>query len=167
MRVKSKRVQVAAIVVALLLVLSEESPLAQSLDAVSLKLPFYPPIALAARVEGEVHLRTTLLDDGTPGDIKVLEGPQMLRQAAVDNAKGSKFRLAEGSDAEGFYDLTYRFKMVFLDCDQAPDSGGFPHIQYGSNLITITAQAVPICDPAADLRVRSIKCLYLWRCGLK
>ncbi len=38
------------------------------------------------------------------------------------------------------------------------------------NLVTVTEQSVPICDPAAVIervRFRIAKCLYLWKCGSK
>lgn len=64
------------------------------------------------------------------------------------------------------YELTFMFKLKVLDCGEAADSSN-PQAQFMANAITITAQSVPICDPAADQRVRSAKYLYLWRCAWK
>ena len=79
-------------------VLLTEAMLAQlpSSDAqltfVRLQAPAYPPIAMAARVWGDVILSVTLATDGTAESVTVDSGPQMLRQAAVDSAKGSRFQ---------------------------------------------------------------------------
>jgi protein TonB len=46
--------------------------------------PAYPPIARAARQEGTVVLQATISKEGTIENLRVVEGPQLLRQAALD-----------------------------------------------------------------------------------
>src|SRR5208337_5091940 len=46
--------------------------------------PVYPPIALAARVQGVVELEIYLGDDGHVLYMRAIDGPLMLLQAAVD-----------------------------------------------------------------------------------
>jgi TonB family protein len=46
--------------------------------------PVYPPIAKTARVEGTVELAATISKNGTIKDLRVVNGPAMLRQAALD-----------------------------------------------------------------------------------
>jgi hypothetical protein len=44
----------------------------------------YPPIALAAHVEGTVNLLAVFDPDGKNADLKTIEGPVMLHNAAID-----------------------------------------------------------------------------------
>ncbi|MBV8114223.1 MAG: energy transducer TonB [Silvibacterium sp.] len=153
---------------ALLLALAQSTTSGPSLQVVKLEPPVYPPIAMAARVFGEVDLKTTLLPDGTPAKVQVQSGPQMLRQAAVDSATRSRFELKPGDHPDDFYNLTYRFALdKALACGQERDKS-YPHIRYESNTVTISEQPMTICDPTTEqVRVRSIKCLYLWKCGVR
>jgi TonB family protein len=97
--------------VVMLSAFAQDPPPAPSLRAINLRAPEYPPIAVAARVSGEVDLKITLLDDGTLGTVEVESGPQMLRQAAVESAKGSKFPPATKERASESYALIYRFVL--------------------------------------------------------
>jgi protein TonB len=47
-------------------------------------MPVYPPIAKAARVEGMVALMATISKSGTIENLRVVSGPPLLRQAAID-----------------------------------------------------------------------------------
>ncbi len=49
--------------------------------------PDYPPIAMAARVQGTVVLRATIGKDGHITNLHVISGPAMLQQAALDAVK--------------------------------------------------------------------------------
>jgi len=158
---------------ALLLVFAQSATSGPSLEAVKLAPPVYPPIAVAARVWGEVDLRITLLPDGTPANIQVESGPQMLKQAAVDSARNSRFQLEAGSHAEESYQLAYKFALDKAPgCNQERDKS-YPHIHYEANTITISEQPPPVCDSATwdpaneQTRTRSIKCLYLWKCKVR
>jgi TonB family protein len=150
----------------LLLALGNASLCGQSLKIVSLNPPQYPPIALAARVSGEVNLKITILENGTTEGVEVLSGPPMLLQTAIDSARGSTFVFNRDNHSGNSYQLTYKYILKVLDCDQAPDSS-YPQAQYDSNIVMITGQAIPLCDPGGVVRVRSIRCLYVWRCRTK
>jgi hypothetical protein len=64
----------------------------------------------------------------------------MLKQAALDSAQKSIFECRGCSDAATAYSLTYTFGFQ--------DDGG--------------------CEGVVEVsRIRSSKCLYLWRCGLQ
>jgi TonB family protein len=155
---------------ALLLAFAQSPPSQSSLEAARLEPPVYPPIAMSARVSGDVVLTITLLPNGTPGAVQVESGPQMLKQAAVDSATRSRFQLAPGDQPEKSYQLVYRFALDKPPgCNQGRDKS-YPHIHYESNIITIAEQPTSsTCDPAPEepTRVRSIKCLFLWKCGLR
>jgi protein TonB len=54
--------------------------------------PVYPPIAKAARVSGTVELHATISENGTIKDLRVVKGPAMLRQAAVDAVRNWRYK---------------------------------------------------------------------------
>ena len=145
---------------------AQTAPPGSAPQVISLRAPQYPPIALAARVTGEVRLKITLAADGTPSNVEVQSGPLMLQQSAIDSARGSRFQALTQVNPGQPGELTYSFVIVPLACDQAPDPS-YPHVSSAAGEITVTGQVMTICDPAASVRVRSAKCLYLWRCGRK
>jgi TonB family protein len=134
---------------------------------VNLQTPIYPPMALAARVSGEVNLDITLTADGAAGTVAVQGGPPMLRQAALDGATRSRFR-AETGDACKHISVTYRFVLDSpTSCER---DNSYPRLKFDGDLVTVTEQAALLCDPASAIervRFRSVKCLYLWKCGSK
>ncbi len=141
---------------------------------VNLFKPVYPPLARQADISGEVTVAVTVSQDGTVS-AAVENGQAMLRQAALDSARQSHFECRMCSSPVS-YMLVYTFKQIEgRDCcsafsapatvEQEPrltDPQGHPQTH-----ITITAEHFCLCDPASTLtmRVRSIKCLYLWRCS--
>jgi hypothetical protein len=139
---------------------------APSVEIVKLKPPNYPPIAVAARVSGEVNLEIRLLQNGAAGEVQVKSGPQMLREAAVESARMSVFQTAGIQNGSGLYGLVYKFVLDPTSCSEARDSS-YPHVSYDSSTVTISVKPIPICDPAADVKVRSAKCLFLWKCRLR
>jgi protein TonB len=54
--------------------------------------PIYPPIAKAARVQGTVVLQATISKSGTIENLKVVSGPAMLTQAALDAVRTWRYR---------------------------------------------------------------------------
>jgi TonB family protein len=54
--------------------------------------PVYPPIAKTARVDGTVELAATISKTGTIKDLRVVSGPAMLRQAAVDAVRTWRYK---------------------------------------------------------------------------
>jgi protein TonB len=54
--------------------------------------PVYPPIAVAARVEGTVVLQATISKLGIIANLRVASGPPMLQQAALDAVKNWRYR---------------------------------------------------------------------------
>jgi TonB family protein len=49
--------------------------------------PVYPPVARAARIQGDVVMAVVIEIDGSVATEKVLSGPAMLQQAALDAVK--------------------------------------------------------------------------------
>lgn len=54
--------------------------------------PIYPPIAKAARVQGTVILQATISKQGTIENLRVISGPAMLQEAALDAVKTWRYR---------------------------------------------------------------------------
>jgi periplasmic protein TonB len=54
--------------------------------------PIYPPIAVAARVEGTVVLAATISAGGTIQNLRVVSGHPMLQQAALDAVSNWRYR---------------------------------------------------------------------------
>jgi periplasmic protein TonB len=54
--------------------------------------PVYPPIAKAARVQGTVVLEATITKTGSIEGLKVISGPAMLQQAALDAVRQWRYR---------------------------------------------------------------------------
>jgi protein TonB len=54
--------------------------------------PIYPPIAKAARVTGTVVLQVTISKTGEVERLRVVSGPAMLQQAALDAVKTWRYR---------------------------------------------------------------------------
>jgi TonB family protein len=154
----------AMIATALMSCASAQTPAPALLRILALDPPHYPPIAIAARVIGGVKLKVKIGDDGKVQTVEVASGPQMLKKAAVDSAKESTFQPLPANQKGQVYELTYVFELQFLNCGEALDTS-YPRVKSDSNIITISAQSMPICDPAAEIPVRSARCLWLWRCG--
>jgi TonB family protein len=133
---------------------------------VKLTPPNYPPIARVAHVTGEVHLEIKLSNHGSVEDIQVMDGPVMLREAAVNSAKTSQFELEGTQNDRTSYALAYNFVVDATACGEANDPS-YPHVSYEPGTVTIAEKVVPLCDPGADIKVRSAKCLFLWKCGWK
>jgi protein TonB len=55
-------------------------------------VPLYPPIAKAARVSGTVILQATISKTGTITNLRVVGGPAMLQQSALDAVKTWRYR---------------------------------------------------------------------------
>ena len=54
--------------------------------------PVYPQIAKQARVSGTVVIQATITKNGTVDNLRVVNGPTMLRQSALDAVKSWRYR---------------------------------------------------------------------------
>jgi protein TonB len=57
--------------------------------------PVYPDMARTQRVSGNVQIDTLIEEDGNVGTMKILSGPPLLHQAALNAVKQWKFQPAE------------------------------------------------------------------------
>jgi TonB family protein len=57
----------------------------------SAQMPFYPPVARQARIEGRVSLHFTVNDQGDTSEVEALTGHELLRRAAIESVQTWKF----------------------------------------------------------------------------
>jgi periplasmic protein TonB len=55
-------------------------------------VPQYPAIARAARIQGTVVLQATIAKDGSIQNLRVINGPPMLQQAAIDAVRSWRYK---------------------------------------------------------------------------
>lgn len=141
---------------------------------VALSKPIFSSGARVANVEGIVTISVAVRPDGTTDAIFV-SGLPLLKQAALDSAKQSRFECRLCS-APRSYTLVYDFKRTSDGncCDRygspvqvkeqppSKDERGRPQ-----TVITVSTERMCFCDPSGTFtkRVRSLKCLYFWKCS--
>ena len=148
-------------------------------DGVSLtKLiqPIYPPFARAARITGDVDLVLTVRPDGVVDSVVVSSGHPLLKESAVASARQSQFECRGCTEQFSKYRLVYTFNIEG-ECECEPretpsikkePQQAYPQFPDVQHRVTVVAQVLCTCDPANTIiRARSVKCLYLWRCGSK
>jgi len=140
--------------------------------------PVYPRLAIQGRVRGDVELKLFIRQDGTVESAEAISGPPFLIQAAVDSAKKSKFDCSSCTETLTSYRLVYSFKFgPDLVCasrggaDEYVKLPGYPQITQTNNHVVVIDQPIgELCNGDVILtqrKVRSIKCLYLWKCGFR
>ncbi|MGA2746733.1 MAG: energy transducer TonB [Candidatus Sulfotelmatobacter sp.] len=132
--------------------------------------PVYPALARQARITGDVKVQVLIRKDGSVESAEVVSGHPMLKQAALESAQKSEFE-CRGCEGVISYSLAYTF-AIGNECHNAPDCSTIidrlPEIQQSLDHIVITVDPLCTCDPAGSItkvKVRSLKCLYLWKCG--
>ena len=75
--------------------------------------PVYPAIAKAARVEGEVVVAATISAEGRIEGLRVVSGPEMLRDAAMEAIRRARYRpfLLNGEATAVETTVTVNFRM--------------------------------------------------------
>jgi TonB family protein len=107
--------------------------------------PVYPQMARIAHIYGRVVLKITVRPDGTI-TIREVEGHPILVLAAKDSVQKSKIGCDGCGDEPHTFSVTYEFKIA--DPPRLPVSTPPP--------------------PAIRHRqVRSMRCMYLWKCAVK
>jgi TonB family protein len=134
---------------------------------IKLSPPVYPPLARQARITGDVLLRAMIRRDGALDSAEVIRGHPILKQAALDSARSSSFECRNCEAELTPFLLTFVFDLqVYANCCDVPPRE--TEVVQSVDRIYITAPNVCMCDPRGDLiRVRSAKCLYLWKCAVR
>jgi TonB family protein len=112
------------------------SPQVQTRFPVHVESPIYPPLAVAARIVGDVLLAARIDSDGGVTLSYVVSGHPLLVQAALDNLKKWKFQPGESQEME----ITYHFKV-----NGTP--GNYPQSECTFDLpnsVTISSRPFPI-----------------------
>jgi TonB family protein len=175
------RILVVAVIVSgsIIRSLAQSSPSANPPqgDVVLTKLaqPIYPPLARQTRIMGDVDLRIEVRNNGTVQSAVVVRGHPLLQQAALDSALQSQFECRNCGETAVPVELVYTFQLAGSEsCCTGVETGAknghsdqvFPRVIQSEKHVTVIDHPPCICDPAPDLRkVRSLKCLYLWRCA--
>jgi TonB family protein len=154
---------------------STPAPSEAEAQAVLSKLapPAYPPLARQARISGDVDVKLVIRRDGRVESAVVVSGHPMLTQAALNSAEQSQFECHNCVEAAMSYTLKYRFQIIDRgppkDCEHTPTETQPPaEMDASRHQVAVSAWEIWTCDPVAtsrQLRFRSPKCLYLWRCG--
>jgi TonB family protein len=164
-----------------------ENCLAQSLAGVEesqtgvviakLSPPVYPLVARLAHITGEVDLMLSIGRDGGVESAVIVSGPPILQRFALESAQKSQFECRRCDEAVTSYSMTYTFQLVDEGCcaaangppsDTQRNNQPRPQVIQLLNHVTVIDKVECYCDPRADVRkVRSPKCLYLWKCGYR
>jgi hypothetical protein len=135
----------------------------------------YPRLARNAAIQGKVELKLRFKGDGTLESVDVVRAdPTLFVEAVIGSARASRFECAH-CVAVPDYSLTYEFQIVASDPEQyckTPDEQTPPKLDPSLHKVTVFANEVWTCDLSSVIRrtptrVRSAKCLYLWKCGLR
>lgn len=123
---------------------------------VELVSPAYPPIAVSARISGDVTVVVQVRPDGSVADVAVTSGPPLLIEASRRAARASRFECPACESHETLA-ITYAFGF-----DKAPVAA---ELDASGSRVHISAPSPFVIPLFSDVSVRSAKCLYLWRCG--
>ncbi|MBZ5576191.1 MAG: energy transducer TonB, partial [Acidobacteriia bacterium] len=144
---------------------------------INLFRPVYPPLALTARISGNVELIVTVRPDGSLNSVRVINGQQLLREVALESAQRSRYACTGCSQAVTSSTLIYTFQLgPTIYCTTTPVKANkepepaeqFPQIIQSQNHVTVVDRPVGTCDVAPDrVKVRSANCLFLWKCGVR
>jgi TonB family protein len=105
--------------------------------------PAYPQMARIAHISGRVILEITVQPSGEFTVSRAIGHP-ILVQAAKDSVQKSKVKCEGCGDKEHTFPIVYQFKM-----DDPPPP----------------PPPVAVVPPVRRQRERSMRCMYLWKCG--
>lgn len=136
--------------------------------------PVYPPIARMAHVTGDVEVTVAIKRDGSFQSAGVRSGPPLLRSVTLRSAQDSRYECRGCTSDVTEFPITYSFRLEWVDsCSSTPkavktDDGMqvYPQMAAPGLRVTIVDTTIVTCDPARP-RVRSIKCVFLWKCGYR
>jgi TonB family protein len=136
--------------------------------------PVYPPLARSARIEGDVQLSLVIGAEGEMRSANIVSGNQLLQQAALQSAQQSKFVCRECTESVS-YEMVYSFQLIAKHCpgeqdsmSNATDDIRQPGVSQSGNRVIVVAErgCIGVCYSVIRVpKVRSPKCLYLWRCA--
>ena len=92
---------------------AEAAPAVQPAKLLSRPALHYPPLALGARVAGDVHLEANVRADGSVASVRVVKGFLMLNSAAKELVQNSRYEpaLVDGRPVRSYVDVTISFRL--------------------------------------------------------
>lgn len=140
-----------------------------------LSLPVYPHVARLAHISGDVDLKLEIRQDGVIESVTVVSGHPLLKQAALNSVQQSQFDCRKCIEPVTAYRVVYTFKLEGeSECspkdtrsNERPKEQAYPGVSDAEHRVTVVGLDVCIVDPAVTVtwKTRSVKCLYLWKCG--
>ena len=132
----------------------------------------YPPLARQTRTMGNVELKLEVRQDGSVASVVAVSGHPLLVPFALENAKESQFACENCRQDVHSYRLICTFELTSVDKESERDQATVANPEHPGLRISLSAGHVLVVDepvffrdPGPDpLRVRSAKCLYLWKC---
>jgi len=130
---------------------------------VRLAPPIFPAIARTAHISGDVILTVGVRKDGSVASAEFVGGPPILQWAAQNSAKQSQFECRKCGDEITSYRMVYTFQIdETAPCCQPNEPA--PRVTQTDKHVTIIAPRVCLCGSTVPTKVRSLRCLYLWKC---
>lgn len=132
---------------------------------VKLSPPVYPPVARQARITGDAEILLTIGQDGVIESAMAVSGHPLLSQSALDSAQQSRYECRNCREQVTPYRLVYTYRLADSGSD-ASQNQRYPQVVQLQNHVSVVERIVCMCDPAGQFgKVRSAKCLYLWKCS--
>ena len=153
-------------------VLASSQPSSARLRA-KLSRPVYPLLARRTWVRGDVNLLLQIRRDGSVESAVIVSGHPLLQQAALESAQQSQFECRGCTEAVTPYSLVYTFQLFGTDCHATTnglssnveqDAKPRAQVSQSHNHVSVLDEG-GICEGVFTHKVRSAKCLYLWKCG--
>jgi hypothetical protein len=139
----------------------------------NLSQPAYPPLARRIWVTGQVNILSGIRQDGSVESAAIVSGPPLLQQSALESAQHSHYQCRGCTEEVTSFTFMFTFQLVPKHCpspttlpSDAPEHQKTIHAQVDQpqNHVTIVGEG-GICEGVFAWKVRSAKCLYLWKCG--
>jgi TonB family protein len=136
--------------------------------------PVYPPLARQTGIAGDVKLLLGIRPDGTVESAVIVNGHPLLQQAALESAQQSQFECRGCGDPVTSYSMVYTFQLAEPRCSKVKDSPSKIALQdakprtqvtQSQNHVTVIDAPEWCGEGVFSWKVRSAKCLYLWKCG--
>ncbi|MGZ4855933.1 MAG: energy transducer TonB [Candidatus Angelobacter sp.] len=130
--------------------------------------PVYPQMARIANIEGTATVEITIGPDGAMV-LQKAAGHPILVQAAEVSLKLSKLVCDYCAQRATQFTIVFDFRIPSPECGNSGLNSSPRAVLDASTHITITTDRHCFSDPAPELgkRVRSLRCLYLWKCATR
>jgi TonB family protein len=88
--------------------------------------PHYPPIAVAARIAGDVVVRVAIGTDGSVLHAEPLSGPKWLRQSAIEAAEKWKFEASDPATPNRSSEIKFSYALLSEDAKEESETEFLP-----------------------------------------